>query len=127
MGSVAEKAVDTLPVRLAIGLMSGTSLDGIDAALIETDGEHHIRPIAFRSEPYSEQARRQLEASLLLTGARVRQRDDVIGAILTNASLAAMDIADGASSPSVAPLLEELELSAQRAAVLYSQIRDFSD
>ncbi|HJO65369.1 MAG TPA: anhydro-N-acetylmuramic acid kinase, partial [Sphingomonas sanguinis] len=24
---------------LAIGLMSGTSLDGVDAALIETDGE----------------------------------------------------------------------------------------
>lgn len=27
---------------LSIGLMSGTSLDGIDAALIETDGENHI-------------------------------------------------------------------------------------
>ena len=52
MGSVAEQ-VDVLPMRLAIGLMSGTSLDGIDAALIETDGEHHVRPIAFRSEPYS--------------------------------------------------------------------------
>ncbi|HAO43490.1 MAG TPA: anhydro-N-acetylmuramic acid kinase, partial [Afipia sp.] len=24
----------------AIGLMSGTSLDGVDVALIETDGEH---------------------------------------------------------------------------------------
>jgi len=72
------------------------------------------------------QARRQLEASLLLTGAQLHQSDDVIGAILTNASLAAMDIADGTTSPSVAPLLEELELSAQRAAALYAQIRDFS-
>ncbi|MFT7144142.1 MAG: anhydro-N-acetylmuramic acid kinase [Alphaproteobacteria bacterium] len=27
---------------LSIGLMSGTSLDGIDAALLETDGENHI-------------------------------------------------------------------------------------
>ncbi|GGE77632.1 anhydro-N-acetylmuramic acid kinase [Sphingomonas prati] len=51
---------------LAIGLMSGTSLDGIDAALVETDGEGHVRPIAFRSDPYSEQMRDQLrEASAL--------------------------------------------------------------
>ena len=46
---------------LAIGLMSGTSLDGIDAALIETDGEGVVRPIAFRSEPYSDAARKQLQ------------------------------------------------------------------
>ena len=51
---------------LAVGLMSGTSLDGIDAALIETDGAGHIRPLAFRSDPYSVQAREQLrEASTL--------------------------------------------------------------
>jgi len=73
------------------------------------------------------QARRQFEASLLLTGQSQHQADEVIGAILTNASLAAMDIADGAAGPAVAPLLEELELSAQRAAALYGQIRDVSD
>ena len=28
---------------LAVGLMSGTSLDGVDAALIETDGERVTR------------------------------------------------------------------------------------
>ena len=82
MGSVAEKAVDTLPVRLAIGLMSGTSLDGIDAALIETDGEHHIRPIAFRSEPYSEQARRQLQdvTALAWSYDRPRQSPEIVAA-----------------------------------------------
>ena len=37
---------------LAIGLMSGTSLDGIDAALIETDGERAARLVAFRGAPY---------------------------------------------------------------------------
>jgi len=54
---------------LAVGLMSGTSLDGIDAALIETDGLGHIRPIAFRSDPYSGQTRDQLReaASLALS------------------------------------------------------------
>ena len=45
---------------LAIGLMSGTSLDGIDAALIETDGEGEVRPVAFRGEAYSDAARTEL-------------------------------------------------------------------
>lgn len=45
---------------LAIGLMSGTSLDGIDAALIETDGEALVRPLAFRGEAYSDAARAEL-------------------------------------------------------------------
>jgi len=51
---------------LAVGLMSGTSLDGIDAALIETDGAGHIRPIAFRSDSYSAQARDQLREAAAL-------------------------------------------------------------
>ncbi len=81
MGSVAEKA-DVLPIRLAIGLMSGTSLDGIDAALIETDGEHHVRPIAFRPKPYSEQARRQLQeaTALALSYERPRQSPEIVAA-----------------------------------------------
>ena len=77
------------------------------------------------------EARRQLEASLLLTGNRARNSgsatpDAVMGAILANASLAAMDIADAAGGPTVAPLLAELEVSAQRAAALYAQLQRFS-
>ena len=34
--------------------MSGTSLDGIDAALIETDGERHVKRIDFMSRPYDD-------------------------------------------------------------------------
>jgi anhydro-N-acetylmuramic acid kinase len=48
---------------LAIGLMSGTSLDGIDAALIDTDGEGVVRPIAFHGEDWSDDARAQLAAA----------------------------------------------------------------
>ncbi|MGH6780555.1 MAG: anhydro-N-acetylmuramic acid kinase [Sphingomonadaceae bacterium] len=48
---------------LAVGLMSGTSLDGIDAALIETDGEGQVRPVAFRGERYSDSARATLKAA----------------------------------------------------------------
>ena len=48
----------------AVGLMSGTSMDGIDAALIETDGEAHVRPLGFHSVPYAEQTREKLRASI---------------------------------------------------------------
>ena len=37
---------------LALGLMSGTSCDGVDAALVETDGRSAIRCGAWLSEPY---------------------------------------------------------------------------
>src|SRR5215470_11629719 len=37
---------------LALGLMSGTSCDGVDAALVETDGRAAIRCGAWSSEPY---------------------------------------------------------------------------
>ena len=39
----------------AIGLMSGTSADGVDAALIETDGENEIRFIGSLYLPYDSQ------------------------------------------------------------------------
>ncbi len=67
---------------LAIGLMSGTSLDGIDAALIETDGEAFVWPIAFRGEPYSDAARAQLaEATrMALTFDKPRASPPVVAA-----------------------------------------------
>lgn len=67
---------------LAIGLMSGTSLDGIDAALIETDGRDLVRAIAFRGEPYSDAARAQLaEATqLALTFERPRTSPPLVAA-----------------------------------------------
>jgi anhydro-N-acetylmuramic acid kinase len=48
----------------AIGCMSGTSLDGVDIALIETDGESVINPLGFLSAPYDEALRERLRACL---------------------------------------------------------------
>lgn len=44
--------------HVVIGLMSGTSVDAVDAALIETDGEEHIRPISFIERPYADEERK---------------------------------------------------------------------
>ena len=48
----------------AIGLMSGTSMDGIDAALIESDGRDFVRPIGFHFLPYSPEMRADLRQAM---------------------------------------------------------------
>lgn len=53
-----------MSTRLAIGLMSGTSIDGIDAALVETDGEGLVNPIAFMFFPYDPDFRPRLRAAM---------------------------------------------------------------
>lgn len=45
---------------LAIGLMSGTSRDGIDAALIETDGDAGVEAVAFHAKAYADGFRLRL-------------------------------------------------------------------
>src|SRR5215470_11639400 len=57
----------------AIGLMSGTSLDGVDVALIETDGERiaAFGPTGYR--PYSD-AERDLLRQALSAGAQLTDR-----------------------------------------------------
>jgi anhydro-N-acetylmuramic acid kinase len=47
-----------------VGLMSGTSLDGVDAALIETDGKSIARPIGAFTIPYADGFRADLRALL---------------------------------------------------------------
>lgn len=47
----------------ALGLMSGTSVDGVDVALIETDGERMTSSGAFLTVPYADDVRRKIRAA----------------------------------------------------------------
>lgn len=54
-------------VYTAIGLMSGTSLDGVDVAAIKTDGQNIVEPIASMTIPYPEKIRQKIKACFGLT------------------------------------------------------------
>ncbi len=56
-------------IRRAIGLMSGTSLDGIDVALVTTDGHQFAEPGPALTVPYSPALRERLRGVLGGTGA----------------------------------------------------------
>ncbi len=50
--------------KTALGLMSGTSLDGIDVALLKTDGENVVERVAAASFAYPEDFRAELRQAL---------------------------------------------------------------
>jgi anhydro-N-acetylmuramic acid kinase len=76
-------------VYRAIGLMSGTALDGeIDVALLETDGASYVKPLAFYAHPYDLSVRDDVRACF---GAR--ERDGAVDraeALVTNLHVAAV-------------------------------------
>jgi anhydro-N-acetylmuramic acid kinase len=86
----------------AVGLMSGTSLDGIDAALIETDGASHVVQGPALTVPYPEAFRRRLRGVLggqaATTEIRVVEREltllhaSAVEALVTRHGLAAIDL-----------------------------------
>ena len=115
---------DPLPVGLRIELVPGREGQVLGYILVLSDLSDSHRADA---------ARRHLEDALHQASRGGRREggpdgpgspaDQVFRAILTNASLAAMDIADSSGGPGVAPLLEEVEASTRRAAVLYARVR----
>lgn len=62
-----------MKIYRVIGLMSGTSLDGVDAALLRTDGEGHIEREAFLGVAYDEALRVDLRACFGKTAEETRE------------------------------------------------------
>lgn len=89
----------------ALGLMSGTSMDGIDAALIKTDGEQVFEVGPALLEPYDPDFRRQMRATL---GAR--QRSDETDAVERELTLR--------HAAAVRRLLEKADLPSKAVSVL---------
>ena len=109
----------SLPVAVHAELVTGR-----DGVLLG----HVLTLIDLRESRRADSAREHLEGELQQAAQRsLKEADEVISAILTNASLAAMDIADARGGPPVAPLLTELEASTRRATALYAQIRKFTE
>ncbi len=82
-------------MTLVVGLMSGTSLDGISAALVHfadgADGRPHAELRAFVQVPYSREARTRLEAAMQRATAQEYCRLNAeLGEWLADAALAAM-------------------------------------
>jgi light-regulated signal transduction histidine kinase (bacteriophytochrome) len=115
-----------LPVTVRVEVVPARDGSVLGFFLILDDLTNNQRAIA---------ARQRLEQSLMLAGrdalARERharpgtQPDELIGAVLANASVAAMDIADGRGAPSVTTLLEEIDESTRRATELYARMHRF--
>lgn len=69
----------------AIGLMSGTSLDGVDAALLRTDGENSVTQEGYFFIPYPDDLREQTRALFN------KQPDDALARKLTEINAAAVN------------------------------------
>lgn len=124
--SIAPPSAPRVPVGVRADLVSGSQGAILGFILIFTDLSESKR---------ADIARRHLEDALYQAGrpdmgaesgsSPLRAPDEVIAAILTNARLAALDIADGSGGAAVAPLIEELEIATQRATAIYAQLRAY--
>lgn len=90
--------------RLALGLMSGTSCDGISAALVQISGER-VRVIAERTSSYPSKMALRLRRAASLTTPELSSLNMELGALFANAALR---------------LLRQARVSAHRIAVIGS-------
>ena len=92
-------------IYTAIGLMSGTSLDGMDAAVIETDGKDHSKLLGFTSLPYDAEFREEVRRCLGKT-----EEDDLTRKVEKNLTLYHADL--------VRELLAQTEMTAEDIDVI---------
>ncbi|MEZ5872241.1 MAG: anhydro-N-acetylmuramic acid kinase [Nitratireductor sp.] len=71
----SSKQKNDARLQLALGLMSGTSMDGIDVALLRTNGKSHLERLAGASFPYDPAFRKELSAALVDATAIERRED----------------------------------------------------
>jgi anhydro-N-acetylmuramic acid kinase len=85
--------------RLAVGLMSGTSIDGVDAALVRLAGpeeQPRVRLLAFETLPYSPEVRQwimRVAAGEPTTAGEVSQLNFLLGELFAKAALRACRVA----------------------------------
>jgi anhydro-N-acetylmuramic acid kinase len=79
--------------------MSGTSMDGIDAAVLRTDGAAIVEPVASLTAPYAPEFRRELQGVLggkgpvdRVSEALTRKHADAVAAVLQAAALSADEV-----------------------------------
>jgi len=79
--------------RLAVGLISGTSMDGIDAALVRISGpatQPRVRLLGFETNPYSAPVRRtilRIAAGEAATAGEISQLNFLLGELFAEATL----------------------------------------
>ncbi len=116
---LARTGGEPLPVAARLDFVPGAA-DALGYVLTLVDVSETRRARA---------ARLRLEQSLsdaALAGLPTRSTDAVVRALVANATVAAMDISEGAGATPLAPLLDELQAATHRAAELYAQVRRLS-
>lgn len=86
------EAVARKPVRRIVGLMSGTSVDGVDAALCEVSGsytESKVKLLAFECLPLAPSVRERIHAAFAGNVQQLCETNFVLGEVFAEAALAA--------------------------------------